>query len=385
NPVTLSVLTATVATLSPDWTASPPPQPLVLLEPAQGIARTVTTGSQADRWPVDTVDVRPLWVGRAGGTLAWITSAGQTMARLATVQGVTMGEELPAGRQVVDVRLLDEERLAVLSTPADSSQVADSSLVFVTVYNLPAHLVAFEVGMSLPDLSPAQVPPFAWDVDANRLYLGEGFDGRLHAVDLQAGTVATTDLPSPAHRRQEPPQSTELSLSAAGGRVAVSGVDHIRLQGGRGDTFPQALGIVLLDADLNVLAHRDDASTTRAFPIPGSDRVYAFPDGPGALLLDGQLSPLDRLLLGQNLVDFIPGVTQSYAITCSDVICDPSVPPAEGRSATAGARPSGMGRRLLSIQSETGQVTGLRSRFSADQTFLPQQALLVSPEPPVML
>ncbi|MGI9017836.1 MAG: hypothetical protein ACR2HR_12155, partial [Euzebya sp.] len=42
NPVTLSVLTATVATLSPDWTASPPPQPLVLLEPAQGIARTVT-------------------------------------------------------------------------------------------------------------------------------------------------------------------------------------------------------------------------------------------------------------------------------------------------------------------------------------------------------
>lgn len=374
DPVTLELLTPTLTTVAPDFTASAG-QELVLAESFGGgsgaLVRAVGDLDSAEDWLLDRID--PLdtvaWVGRSGGTLAWITNDGQVKARLAQTQGLVGGEELPPATRLLDARLLDEEQLAVVTTSREGNAPA-----ILTLFNLSSHVVAYQTEMTVADGTADHEPALAWDLPSGRLYAGQSQAWQLQSFDLADGGLTSVSLPEPSHRAQGMPQQTQMHVMAVDGRVTVSGVDDYRLPGGSGDTFRAALGVSLFDGDLGSVDAGPiaDLPVTRAFPVPGSDRVVLLTDHSGIYLSDG--AELRLFVLRSQLVQqVLPGEEIFYLVTCpaAEDGCDPYF--------RQGERP---GRRLVALNPQTSGITGQLLNFPEADTFLPSRGLLVTPEMP---
>ncbi len=359
---TLQTEVGGLTALAEVWSTSAGEGQLLLADQLDGGARVRQVDAAADpsSWVVEGIDpVEDLvWLGERDGTLVWVRRDGVIRVRVPGAVGANRTLALPPDRRPVDARLLDGHTLAILTAPGTAGPAT------ATVLDLGSHVTVLE--LPLDDDDPQQDLAHAWDLDAGLLLTVSG--GRVVAVDLRGGTTTSTALPAPTARAEAPQLRTRWTISAIDGLVAVSGVDEVRLPGGRGDTRQRPYGVASLrvptpttggSPGLRLLGHLDDRTTARAVVVAG-DRVLALPDGPGGQLLDAGLSEVQQLPGDRQVLDVQVAADLAYVTTGS------------------GAGPDVGPDRLTALAVQSGRVEGARDLGPDVVGFIAVPTLLIT-------
>lgn len=374
DPTTLAVQAASLTTVGEGFLSTAPDTALVLADPredAGGALLRIVAAPGADGdpptpdiWRVERGEVIAdlAWFGERDGVVAWITVAGVIRIQRLGSTGAYQTMTLPPGRRAVDARLLDGDRLAILTRPS-----LEEGPVLI-VMDVAAHVTFVDVAVGLSLGAGGGEVAHAWDVARDRLVVADPATDLLTAVSLADGSVRQVDLPQPSHRESQRRAGTVLTVDAAAGRIVVSGVDRVMQEGGQ--TWPRAWGVAWFDDELSLRANRQDGESVFAALLPHG-RVLATQQSGGAAVLDTALQQLATVVPDLAVVGVFSDEGRAQLLTA----------PLEGCQADAGGEacaPTG----LVALDASSGAVLAQRALSGPDVRWLPQAGLLVSDEPP---
>lgn len=380
DPSTLGVTTPSLTTVGQDFRSSAPDTALVLAEPRPdaggALLRIVATDptelgppEDADGWRVErATSVEDMaWFGERDGVVAWITADGVIRVQRLGSPGAYQTLTLPPGRRAADARLLEEDRLAVLTRPSSAEGAV------LMVLDVVAHVSLGEALLGEPSgVADASPPVHAWDVDGDRLVGVDPAAEVLWSVSLADATRTEVPLPVPDHRAETGRVWSVLSVDAGEGRVVVSGVDRIYPEGGGGLAPTVSWGVAWFDEALALRARREDGVSVSASVLPGGRVLARSVDG-GAVVLDGALQQVAEVLAGRTVVGVF-GEAGAQVLTAPTATCpvDVVMRTAGGCTPTA----------LLALDPDDGAVLAERPLDGRDPRWLPQVGLLVTDAAP---